>query len=422
VADVDPARRLVERRESSLLSLFELSHELGVGLDPYAIAQRTLFNLMGHFGTTAAGLWLRPESAERIPVLLGAFGIGEERARAMGAVLEAHVLERELASGGATSIAESAGTPVARAALDLGFTLLAPVSAHGRWMGLVGLGARLDGEAYGPLDLEYLAAAAGMAGVALENARLYQGARESNRRLRESNQRLAELDRLKSEFLGNVNHELRTPLAVIVGYLDVLRATVTDGPSAEAVSVAAKHATKLEGLLENLLDFSRLEERALRLEIGAHDLGDLLRDFAAARRPEIASGLRQFALEIEEALPPARCDPRRLLQILGELVDNAVKFTLPGSRILLTAARREEAGERWLALALEDDGPGIAGDRLVATFEPFRQGDGSTTREAGGLGLGLALARRLAEAMDGRLDASSEPGVGSRFVVRLRAA
>ena len=281
---------------------------------------------------------------------------------------------------------------------------------------------RLDREPYGALDLEYLAAAAGMVGVAIENARLYHDARESNRRLRETNERLSELDRFKSEFLGNVNHELRTPLAVTRGYLDVLAAMLTDPPALEAVSLATRHALKLESLLVNLLDFSKLEDRALTLALGAHDVGQMLRDFAAKRRPGVANGLREFELALEPGLPAVTCDERRVLQVLDELVDNAVKFTPPGSHLRLTAARMAEEEGAPVAIEVRDDGFGIPSVQLAALFEPFLQGNGSTTRAAGGMGLGLALARRLAEAMGGKLEAFSEPGVGSRFVMKLKPA
>jgi len=205
---------------------------------------------------------------------------------------------------------------------------------------------------------------------------------------------------------------------VIKGNLDILDVILEEGAAKERIAVSTRQSEKLEGLIKNLLDFSKLEEQGLNLKLEPHDLGDLLRDFADARRPGIAEGLREFSLEVEESLPIVTFDRRRLLQILGELVDNAVKFTDPGSHIRVLAARRGEAIE----IEVRDDGAGIPADRLESLFEPFRQGDGSSTREAGGMGLGLALARRLAQAMGGSLEANSEIAVGSRFIVTLRAA
>jgi len=379
---------------------------------------------MGHFGVASAALWVLPEASAPSAVLLRGFGVPEDAARAIGSGLAARAA-RELEATTTPARLEAwaaAGVHAARSALEQGLSMVVAVPAHGRLVGVIGLGARLDREPYGALDLEYLAAAAGMVGVALENARLYHRVVESNRRLRDTNERLAELDRLKSEFLGNVNHELRTPLAVIVGYLDILRATQTEEASRQAVAVALKHAEKLESLLMNLLDFSDLGERALRLELGVHELAPLLREYAEQRRPGVVNGLREFTLDLEPDLPPVACDPRRLIQVMDKLVDNAVKFTLPGSSIRLRAVRHPSPDGARIAIEVEDDGPGIPAQLLEALFEPFRQGDGSTTRETGGLGLGLALARRLAEAMGGSLEARSEPQVGSIFSIRLRVA
>jgi signal transduction histidine kinase len=427
--------RLVERRERSLLSLFELSHELGVGLDPYGIAQLTLFSLMGHFGAGVAALWMPPGDSPDEAVLMRSFGLSDDEARASGAKLGARAALR-LAQGlgpeplegadpptveeGALRSGRGSGAPEIVAKAGPGFSVLIPISAQGRLVAFAALGPRLGGEPYRPLDFEYLAAAAGMVGVALENTRLYHRMLESNRRLRDSNARLAELDRLKSEFLQGVNHELRTPLTIIVGFLDALRqSSALDETGRRAVSVSIEQAEKLGGMLENLLDFSDLEEDALRLEIQWHDPAPLLSAFAAARRPGVVNGLRELEVEIEDGLPLVRCDARRLAQVLDAILDNAVKFTPAGARIALRAARRHQDGADWVALEVEDDGPGIAADQLAALFEPFRQGDGSTTRAVGGLGLGLALAREIATRMGARMIAESQTGAGSTFGLML---
>jgi len=419
---VDPADKLVERRENSLLSLFELTHELGVGLDPYAISQLALFSLMGHFGTAAAALWVVPEAGSGAAVLVRCFGVREEGARSLGPALAAHAARQieETRDSGRHGRLE-VGVPEASLGLEVGLAVAVPISTQSRLVGVIALGARLGGEPYSALEHEYLAAAAGMVGVALENARLYHQMAESNRQLRDTNERLAEVARLKSEFLATVNHELLTPLSVVMAYLDILRTPQTSDVTCDAVAKASNSAARLETLLHNLLDFSGLEERALRLEIAPHDLAALLHEYAEKRRPGVLNRLREFTLELEPELPPASCDARRLLQVIDALVDNAVKFTLPGSSIRLRAARCPGDGA-WIAIEVEDDGPGISADQLGTLFEPLRQIDGSTTREAGGLGLGLALARRLAEAMGGTLEARSEPGAGSIFALRLVAA
>jgi signal transduction histidine kinase len=414
---MDPARqRLVERRENTLHSLFELSHELSVGLDPFAIAQLTLFNLMGHFGTTVAACWLLSGGSDPVPVLLRGFGMEAGEGQSLGAALLPSVAGR--ASSPEAIRLEEWSIPEAAYGVRQGLAWVAPVLVQERLLGLIGLGSRIGGESYGPLDVEYLVAASDMVGVALENARLYQLARESNRRLRDTNLQLAELDRYKNELVQNVNHELFTPLSVILGCLHILDTQVTEPLPRVSLARASEQAAKLEGLIRNLLDFSHLEDQALSLKHEPHDPGDLLREFVEERRPSVAGSLRELDLQLEAGVPPVRCDRRRLIQVLDELLGNAVKFTPPGTHVHV----RCSATERGIEIEIRDEGHGIPPARLESLFEPFRQGDGSTTREAGGMGLGLALARRLTEAMGGALDASSEPGVGSSFVVRLRPA
>jgi signal transduction histidine kinase len=423
--------RLVERRERSLLSLFELSHELGVGLDPYAIAQLTLFSLMGHFGATLAALWMPPGDAPDEAVLMRCFGLSEDRARRRGAALAKRAAARVAQSLGPESL-EALDTRAdvrdARLLEEVSavppnaseFSVLVPIPTQGRLVAFAALGPQIGGESYRPLDLEYLAAAAGMVGVALENTRLYHRMLESNRRLRDSNERLSELDRLKSEFLQGVNHELNTPLSVILAYLEVLEQTATlDENGRKALRVSIEQGEKLKGMLRNLLEFSELEEKALKLDVHWHEPTPLLEAFAAARRPGVVNGLRELDVAIESNLPPVRCDARRLAEALDAILDNAVKFTPSGARLSLRATRRHEDGTDWVAVEIEDDGPGIPEDQRASLFEPFRQGDGSTTRTVGGLGLGLALARKLVESMEGRLEVTSELDHGSTFGVML---
>jgi signal transduction histidine kinase len=420
------ALHLVGRREHSLLALFELSHELSVSLDAYAIADLALLNLLGHFGTPRAALWILPEEAPRQPVLVRAHGLGEELGRAIGVGLAPQLAGDPDAEPATIELAEWARAvraPGAALAVEHDLALLAPTRTHGRVAGMVALGTRPSGEPYAAIDRDHLAAAAGMVGVAIENTRLYHRTLESNRQLREANERLAELDRLKGEFLQSVNHELRTPLAVIQGYAScMVEAQGIDAGQRRALEVMIEECQKLAGMVQNMLDFSEATSGALALAIEPVELRPLLIACAEGRRPGVVEGLRELDLSLADALPPARCDARRLLQVLDALLDNAVKFTPHGTRIRLTADRASGDGGEWLRVAVEDNGPGIPPRHLAVLFEPFRQADGSTTRTRGGMGMGLALARQIVERMEGSLEVRSELGRGTSFAILLPAA
>jgi len=135
----------------------------------------------------------------------------------------------------------------------------------------------------------------------------------------------------------------------------------------------------------------------------------------------VLSGYRTLDLQAAPDLPIALADVGRLERVLDELIDNAIKFSPAGTRIVLRT--RHTPGDPFaVTIEVEDDGPGIPPEQLEQVFDPFRQGDGTITRAAGGLGMGLALGRQMIERMGGRLEAASEPGVRTTFRVRLRAA
>jgi signal transduction histidine kinase len=287
----------------------------------------------------------------------------------------------------------------------------------------VALGNRISGDLYEPVDLQVVETSLGMLGVALENSSLYNSLRENNRKLRSANEHLQELDNLKSEFLRNVNHELRTPLTIVIAYLDlVLHEEIDKERKDEVLQICLGQSEKLLGLLENLLDYSALSADSLTVNIEPCDVADMLQEFYQERLPGIVEGLREFTLSIGDAIPQVRVDPLRLRQILNVIIDNAVKFTPQGARIALRVATCDKDGDIWARIDVDDDGPGIPEDRIPGLFESFRQLDGSSRRNVGGMGMGLALARDLAERIGSHLSATSDMGKGSTFTLMVPTA
>ncbi len=224
--------------------------------------------------------------------------------------------------------------------------------------------------------------------------------------------------RAKSEFLGNMGHELRTPLTSILGFTQLLASRGDLDPGARShVRRVGQAGRTLLALVDDILDFSRLEEGRLVVRPTAVRLAVLCREaLEGAGAPARDKGLH-LAGEIDAGLEaPLMLDAGRVRQILNHLLDNAVKFTEHGSVTL----RAGLDGDRVL-LEVADTGPGVAPEAQARLFEHFAQGDGSSTRPHGGAGLGLAVSRGLAEAMGGALGLESTPGRGSRFVVTLPA-
>jgi signal transduction histidine kinase len=299
---------------------------------------------------------------------------------------------------------------------------LAPLLARSEILGWMALGPKLGGTGYSGTDLQILQAALGIASVALQNARLHGQMMEVNRQLLASNAHLQEVDGLKSEFLRNVNHELRTPLAVVMATLEcVIQAGSNEHRIQSILEGAFECARHLNELLENLLTYSSAVHERMTIELADENLADLLKDYCDQRRPGVTASLRELDFSCEPELPAVRCDRQRLLQILDQLVDNALKFTPSDSRLRLWVGAQRESGEHWVRVEFSDDGPGIPRDRIHAVFNSFEQADGSPTRAVGGLGMGLALARELAERMGCRLDVRSDHGRGATFTLLIPA-
>ena len=406
-------------------SLIDLSQGLTVTVDLFRAVDILLLNLMGQLGTARSILWLVADDPAGHPAFIRSHGLPSGLAEEVSDLCATRWLAA--VRGTAAPIQgpglEEALEPSAAARVrEARLAVLAPIWANGATVGMVVLGARADGTDHRPLDLQVLQASLGIAGIALQNGAIHNRLLESNRQLRVANEELKHLDRLKSEFLANVNHELRTPLSVIVPALECVMEADLDVAELKAfLGSSALQARKLVVLVENLLTLSELGRDTLSLRVLERDLVPVLTAYHAERLPGVGAGLRDLALAVQAHSLPARFDELRLRQVLDALVDNAVKFTPPGSRVTLGAEALARDGVQWARVRVEDNGPGIPADELGNLFDAFRQIDGSTTRRVGGLGIGLALARDLAAQMGGRLVASSEQGRGSTFSLLLRA-
>ena len=422
-AEVERLR--LARREMAFESLLELGRELNVALDAFQIADLLLFNLLGQLGTARGALWLLPESgAEAEPVLVRSHGFRRPLLEAVGATC-APALRARFAADPSPILSWALSDHVDSHEFALlqhaGIALYAPLHARGQTLGWLAIGARLDGSPYADDEVEALRAMLGLAAVSLQNAQLYNRERETTRQLRSANEHLTELDRMKSEFLANVNHELRTPLAVVIATLDVVRDGGEVEPRVKSLLDAAHaQSLSLKTLIENLLSYSEARDDQLALGIEASDLSALATRIHAERLPGVSAGFRELTASVRRGLPQVNLDPHRVAQIVHELIDNAVKFSPAGTRIEIRCDRFVEEDGEWIGIEVADTGPGMPADQ-AAMLLPFRQGDGSSTRAAGGLGLGLAHCRALAERMNGRLTVESRPGTGCRVRLLLRA-
>jgi len=319
------------------------------------------------------------------------------RAGERGVVLE--VTEKDLieASGGS-----AARLDVLRN-LDLASYLCLPLKTQGRIVGAVTLARSVSGRRFDEEDVRVAEDAASRTAMAVDNARAYDQLRIANQ--------------VKDEFLATLSHELRTPLNAILGYARMLRAGILkQDRRMQAVETIERNASALTQMVEDVLDVSRIAAGKIRLHIEPVDLSIVLRDALATVTPAAdAKGVRLESI-LEPQVSAVSGDPDRLQQVIWNLLSNAVKFTPRGGRVQTRLQRVNSHVE----VTVSDTGMGIREDFLPHLFERFRQGDSSTTRAHGGLGLGLAIANRIIELHGGSIRAFSPgEGQGATFRVEL---
>ncbi len=259
-------------------------------------------------------------------------------------------------------------------------------------------------------DVVFVEEIAQRTAMVLHNARLYHEAQEANREAQEAN-------RVKDEFLGVVSHELRTPLNAILGWARMLRTgAVREGAQPRALEAIERNASHQARLIDDLLDASRITVGKLRLDATIVEFGQVVESAVQSVLPgATAKGIRLQSI-CETANVPVFADANRLQQIVWNLLSNAVKFTPQKGAIEVHVHRVEDEA----VMRVIDNGRGIHADLIPHIFERFRQGDGTLTRNAGGLGLGLSIVRHLVEAHGGTIVAESlGPDKGSTFTVRL---
>jgi PAS domain S-box-containing protein len=255
---------------------------------------------------------------------------------------------------------------------------------------------------------------------------LYNDVTERNRMASEAaiaHDRAVEASNMKSAFLANVSHEVRTPMNGVIGMTELLLEMDLGEEQRECAEQVARSSGQMLELINDILDLSKIETGHLALDIANFELLDTIAAACkTARALAKAKGLT-FELQIADDVPASACgDGRRLQQILANLLSNAVKFTADGAIAVRVDATATPSGSTTLDISVADSGIGIEAESLQRMFEPFTQADVSTTRLYGGTGLGLAIAREIVELMGGEIDAVSTPGAGSTFSFAVELA
>jgi GAF domain-containing protein len=284
-----------------------------------------------------------------------------------------------------------------------------PLLREGVLIGVLVL-ARREVRPFTDKQIELVQTFADQAVIAIDNVRLFDEIQDKSRQLEVASQH-------KSQFLANMSHELRTPLNAILGYTELMADGAYGEPSEKMLGILKRleaNGKHLLGLINDVLDLSKIEAGQLVLELSDYSVQDIAQTVRSTLEPLAADKKLAFKLELAPELPAGHGDGRRLTQVLINLVGNAIKFTDAGE-----VAIKAEANNGLFYVSVRDTGPGISAADQTKLFQEFQQADNAITKKKGGTGLGLAISKRIIEMHGGKIWVESQFGQGSTFAFKL---
>ena len=422
---IDNARLLDELRHrtdelgrsvSELRALGEVSQAVNSTLDLETVLSTIVAKAVQLSGTEAGAIYGYDEQAHEFR-LRATYGMDQSL---IDALTQRHIglddpnvapvfAQREPVQ--VADLREEAASELNKIALDAGYRarMVSPLMRGEDIVGMLAVRRRTPGE-FARNTIDLIKTFAAQSALAIQNARLFREIEEKSRELAEASQH-------KSQFLANMSHELRTPLNAILGYTELMADGAYGEPSEKMLGILKRleaNGKHLLGLINDVLDLSKIEAGQLVLELSDYCIQDIAQTVRSTLEPLAADKRLGFKVEVAPQLPPGHGDGRRLTQVLINLVGNAIKFTDAGE-----VAIKAEAHNGSFHVSVRDTGPGISSADQARLFQEFQQADNAITKKKGGTGLGLAISKRIIEMHGGKIWVESQPGQGSTFTFTL---
>jgi len=397
------------RRENirlrALIPLFELSKTfLSAVASEGQLLHQVLEVAQQETRADKAALLLLSEDSQELAVCLGSdFDVEAIMGHEL-AIQVAQASEQRILTGlpGTTGPSSEWAEKIVRAGIQA--AIITPLMSKAKPLGILIVAKSHPQDRFAASDAEMLSILCGQAAIAIENARLFK-------EIQLAYEELKELDRLKSEFINIAAHELRTPLAILMGHASLL-AEELDGSAGERMETIVRNARHLRSLINDIVDLRQLEAGEMRLHLDQFNLGELIQTSIDDLRLLARDKRQTVEVLVEDGLPPIIADRQRLSLVLSNLVGNATKFTPEGGVITIRGSL--EGNE--VLISVHDNGIGIPTDALDKIFERFFQVEDSLTRQHEGIGLGLSIVKGIVELWGGRVWVESELGRGSTFM------
>jgi signal transduction histidine kinase len=404
------------RSVSELHALGEVSQAVNSTLDLETVLSTIVAKAVQLSGTEAGAIYGYDEQAREFR-LRATYGMDQEL---IDALTQRHIglddpnvaevfAQREPVQ--VADLSEEVASELNEIALRAGYRarMVAPLLRGEDIVGMLAVRRRTPGQ-FAKNTVDLIKTFAAQSALAIQNARLFHEIEDKSRQLEEASQH-------KSQFLANMSHELRTPLNAILGYTELMADGAYGEPSEKMLGILKRleaNGKHLLGLINDVLDLSKIEAGQLVLELSDYCIQDIAQTVRSTLEPLAADKKLAFKVDVASQLPPGRGDGRRLTQVLINLVGNAIKFTDAGE-----VAIKAEANNGSFHVSVRDTGPGISSADQARLFQEFQQADNAITKKKGGTGLGLAISKRIIEMHGGQIWVESQPGQGSTFTFTL---
>jgi signal transduction histidine kinase len=414
--EVQARTRELSRSVGELRALGEVSQAVNSTLDLQTVLSTIVTKAVQLSGTEAGAIYGYDEQAREFR-LRATYGMDQQL---IDALTQRHIglddpnvaevfAQREPVQ--VADLKEEAASELNEIALRAGYRarMVAPLLRGNDIVGMLAVRRRTPGE-FAKNTVDIIKTFAAQSALTILNARLFREIEDKSRQLEVASQH-------KSQFLANMSHELRTPLNAILGYTELMADGAYGEPSEKMLGVLKRleaNGKHLLGLINDVLDLSKIEAGQLVLELSDYSVQDIAQTVRSTLEPLAADKKLAFKVELAPNLPSGRGDGRRLTQVLINLVGNAIKFTDTGE-----VAIKAEANNGSFHVSVRDTGPGISAADQAKLFQEFQQADNAITRKKGGTGLGLAISKRIIEMHGGKIGVESRPGQGSTFAFTL---
>jgi signal transduction histidine kinase len=410
----------VRERYSELSTVVRLSLELGMELNVDKVLEKIVQQISDDLGFQIVSILLLDEEGAYLTIKASR-GLDSEIVESTRIKVGEGVAGWVAQKGESLLVSDIEGDPRFRKIRSHGryfsrSLICVPLLVGNRVIGVLNGNNRKRSGELSDHDLRLLSVYAAQASVIIERARLYRNLEIQADELSAAYNQLQALDKTKSDFITNVSHEFRTPVTVILGYLELLKGGLDDPDHVEKVKISMDAAYRLAKLVDDSTDILRLDSGTMPFTFRRTNMGDFLMEMVHKHRANSDSKGVTLSLNVQEGLPEVSIDIVKIRKVFDKLVDNSLKFTPRDGYVKISCSIREEG---FLTVAVEDSGPGIPfGDRERA-FQRFEQGGDIMTSKPEGTGLGLPIARAIVVRHGGRIWLDQHFTEGSRILFSL---